>query len=245
MNNARRLTRAVAATAAAALIVTGCGSDDEAEVDVVSTDETDEDDETDRADVEDDEPAETEVELPENTQDDIDATPDDGDDRDSGDPIGDGSEPTDADNAGERDDEGGDDARSSAWPDPIPVDVTHTEQGVLVFEIFEVRSSGSTTELDVRITNGHDSRDMRLMQRSGASGLQDDTGVDYALVPPPDNRDFRVPQGEVVEATMSFAGPLRPDATSLDLVINGHLEDQGGAFEAPFARVENILLTQD
>jgi hypothetical protein len=157
------------------------------------------------------------------------------DDGDQG-ATGDTSEPSDGDQADEpateeADETGASDEtdtteREAAWPDPIAVEVVGRHTGGLVVELFEVRAEASSVDVDVRITNGQTTVPARMTEAADPTRLIDDTGVEYVLVPPEGEGLFEVAEGEVLEGTLSFSGPLTPDATSLTLVINPGQESE-------------------
>lgn len=167
---------------------------------------------------------------------------DDADGTEGDDLDGDGVDGADADDA---DDDGEQESPepNTAWPDPISVDAVGRHAGGLVVEIFEVRSTGSSTDLDVRITNGQ-SIDASLNVGNQLTVLADDTETVYALVPPTGNDDLTVAAGEVLEGTLSFAGPLSEGATRLGLVINPSSRSAGqtGELPTPHLVIDDIYL---
>lgn len=208
-----RKMRTVAALAVAALTMSACWSSDEAQV---------------------------EVAVPEADDEQVDGT--DGAEKQV--PADDG-----ADDTGTADDATADDGaeetrdrRAGAWPDPIEVDVIGRHPGGFVVEIFEVRSNGPSTDLDVRLTNGQSDWDISLNFTGAPTELRDDTGVTYPLVPPDDNRVFAIGRGEVVEGTMTFSGPLSPDATSLTLEFNSSATGDSELATTPNLLIEDIPL---
>ena len=114
-------------------------------------------------------------------------------------------------------DEGGGE-RAGAWPDPIPVDEVLRHEDGIVIEVFEIRAAGSAIEAEVRITNGYRNQ-TRLNSAGDATVLTDDVGNRYPLVPPEGDRQFSVSSGDVIEGSMSFVGPLAPDATELTMTV--------------------------
>jgi hypothetical protein len=140
---------------------------------------------------------------------------------------------------GEDDDgSGGDESPGTAWPDPIPVDAVGRHPDGVVVELFEVRAQASSVDIDVRITNGQGTP-ARLSDSGTPATLTDDTGTTYPLVPPEGDRQLFVGDGDVVEGTLSFSGPLSPDATTLRIEFNPDRvdEDRQGS---PYLLVEEF-----
>lgn len=244
--NLRLRTRTTATLAGAALLALACGADDEAEVDVISTDE--QEDTTDAEDGEDATLDDGDPTAPSDTT----AAPEEVDDPNTDDeqPAGDdggsedeGSEDEGSDDDAERDEGSSDDAGF----DPVALDIVERHPHGLVIELHEVRSTGSSLELDMRVVNGQDLR-IFLNHVRGRSELRDDTGAAYPMIPPEGDQSFELDSGEIVEATISFAGPLTPSATSLVLEFNPEGADDefdDGPVTAPHVVIEDIPLTQD
>ncbi|MTV27531.1 hypothetical protein FTX61_19240 [Nitriliruptoraceae bacterium ZYF776] len=174
---------------------------------------------------------------------DVTGSEDDGDDVDGADDAT-AEDPTDdADDADGTEDDGLS-PPTSAWPDPIPVDVVGRHDGGLSIEITEVRAEASSIDLAVRVTNGQTTVAVRLTETGTPTMLVDDLGNEYRIVAPPDDPFLDVETAEVLEGTLSFVGPLDPDATSLTLVLNPAQEEEDQTRERaiPYLAVEGIDL---
>jgi hypothetical protein len=178
-----------------------------------------------------------------------DGAPEDGDgqpDADDGGEVGDDAD-ADADGATDEDDEtggssGGDESPEVAWPDPIPVDAVGRHPDGVVVELFELRARASSVDIDVRITNGQGTP-ARLSDSGTPATLTDDTGTTYPLVPPEGDRQLFVGDGDVVEGTLSFAGPLSPDATTLSIEFNPDRVDENRQ-GSPYLLIEGFPITE-
>ena len=178
----------------------------------------------------------------------------------AGEPAGDGQGTIDDDGVDEPDDAGSelersepdDDrgARPDAWPDPIALDASGRTGAGFVVELFDLVVTGSTIEIDVRVTN-EQQEDAELDARYGGNRtiLEDDLGNTYTIVPPEDDERLEVPAGTVLEGTLAFAGPLDPAAASLRLAVNPGLfsgpRTGSNDTPAPLVVIEDMPLTAD
>ncbi|MTV27530.1 hypothetical protein FTX61_19235 [Nitriliruptoraceae bacterium ZYF776] len=160
-------------------------------------------------------------------------------------PVGDQDQPPERD-AEVSEGTGGspDEGPTAAWPDPIPVDAVGRHPGGLSVEVREVRAEASSIDLAVRVTNGQTNTAVRLTEMVTPSVLVDDLGNEYPIVAPEDDAFLEVEPAEVLEGTLSFVGPLDPDATSLTLIVNPEreVEEQDGETVVPYLAIEGIEL---
>lgn len=86
--------------------------------------------------------------------------------------------------------------------------------------VTRVEFNETETSVDVEIVNGHDN-EVRLSNRqSDRAHLQDETGRIYPLIPVANNSDLRISEGQTLQGTLRFAGPIQGPVQQLTLRFN-------------------------
>ena len=104
----------------------------------------------------------------------------------------------------------------------LSIQETHPNGTQLI--VSAVRFGDTGTSVDMTVINGSE-YDISLNRNGGNMMLVDDLENEYPVVPPPDNDDLEVAEGEQLEGSFNFSGRVNPEATSLTLVTS----DVGGS----------------
>jgi hypothetical protein len=122
-------------------------------------------------------------------------------------------------------------------------DATATDDAIVIDVDFEERSHGSLARVsrftvtdrailvDVEVVVGAERAFIQLNNtQQNPAMIVDDLGNEHRLIPIEGNRSLRFDGGEVLDGTLSFEGPVDPDARTLQLIFNPNSETDGPRF---------------
>ena len=125
--------------------------------------------------------------------------------------------------------------------DPSPTSASGPVEPVVVEVDFEQRAPDNTTvrvsrfevtdlniAVDVEIVVAAERAFVQFNNtQQNPAAIVDDAGNTYPLIPPEGNGTLMIDGGERLEGTLSFQGPLKSGATTIQLVLNPNSEPDG------------------
>jgi hypothetical protein len=121
---------------------------------------------------------------------------------------------------------------AGAAGEPVVVDLDEEQRTPTgtVFRVHRLEVDDLSILVDVEIIVAADEGNITLNSAIGGTEavIRDDQGNEYPLIPPDDNRNLTLDEGERLEGTLAYQGPLHDGVQSLTLYFNETGNPDGG-----------------